>query len=321
MSELSVIIPTFNRRALLQHAVDSALAIRALGLRVEVVVVDDCSTDDTWPWLESIRDEEFLALRTERNAGQCNARNLGLSRSNGTYLLFLDSDDVLEPEAIRQGVAALEESGAEIAVFGWGVMQLDGSGKSTRRQQYAASHFTNVVDGVLQGFGPATSAGLYRRTYVEGVQWDASLRKLDDWDWFCQAALQGGRIITLPLIAYWVRDHDGPRVTSQATMLLNAHEHHAILRKIEIDLRTKGELTERRRKRLAQYYYKELRVLSLHDRAAFEAAVVHIHELDPRFTPRDEERQWWMKVAAKVFGTRRTLLAHSALKRLVKGVP
>ena len=71
--------------------------------------------------------------------------------------------------------------------------------------------------------------------------------------------------------------------------------------------------------RLAQYFYKELRVLSLHDRDAFEAAAEHIRSLDPSFQPRDEERQRLMRIMARIVGFRNAVLLHSAIKRALKG--
>lgn len=316
MTDLSVIIPTFNRRGLLQEAIESAAAIRRLGPAVEIIVVDDCSTDDTWPWLQSQSADVVRAVRTPQNGGQSLARNLGLSQARGRYVLFLDSDDVLEPLAIHEGLREVGRSSPDIVVFGWGALFL-GDPSASSRQDYPASTFTNVIDDVLRGLGPATSAALYRLEYVSDLRWDENLRKLDDWDWFCQAALRGGRIATVRMRAYWMRHHKGARVTSVATMLHNAREHHAILGKIEAHLEAQGELTEPRRKRLAQYYYRELRVLSLHDRAAFEAALQHIFELDPAFQPKDHERQCWMRLAARIFGTRATIVAHSGLKRLL----
>jgi hypothetical protein len=101
-------------------------------------------------------------------------------------------------------------------------------------------------------------------------------------------------------------------------MLRNAREHHIILRKLEAALAADGVLTSARKKRLAQYFYKEMRVLSLHDRQGFDWGIRHIHELDPAFEPRDEERQWWMKLTCRVLGTRRALLFHSAVKKALK---
>jgi hypothetical protein len=141
---------------------------------------------------------------------------------------------------------------------------------------------------------------------------------LDDWDYFCQAALGANRIVTVAGPAYEMRYHTGPRVTNYR-MLTNARGHHRILRKIENRLSAEGLLTTSRRQRLAQYFYKELRVLSLHDREAFEAAVQHIRSLDPSFQPRDEEQQQFMRILARLLGFRNAILLHSALKRAAKG--
>jgi hypothetical protein len=114
-----------------------------------------------------------------------------------------------------------------------------------------------------------------------------------------------------------MREHGGARMT-HTTMLANAREHHRILEKIEERLAADGQLTPPRRRRLAQYFYKEMRVLSLYDRPAFDAAAVHIRELDPYFQPRDEEQQRLMRVLARLVGFRNAILLHSAIKRAVK---
>jgi len=319
-TDISVIIPTFNRRHLLEQAIGSALGLSPEA-SIEVLVVDDCSTDDSWAWLRANKTAATRAFRTDRNFGQCGARNLAMQKAVGDYLLFLDSDDVLEPAAILEGLRVAKGSGADITVFGWGTVTVDEGGLadvSSRHTSPAPLFSAAIIDDVLAGRAVPTSAALYRRQHVQSNRWDETLRKLDDWDWFCQAALLGGRIVTVDDVAYWMRSHAGARVTTTASMLLNAREHHAILAKIEAWLRANGELTEARSMRLAQYYYKELRVLSLHDVPAFEAAVVHILELDPRFAPRDEERQWWMRVGARLLGVRRAIEWHSALKRRIR---
>jgi hypothetical protein len=114
------------------------------------------------------------------------------------------------------------------------------------------------------------------------------------------------------------REHAGARMTN-TTMLANAREHHRILRKIEDRLSAEGLLTESRKRRLAQYFYKELRVFCVNDRAGFEEAAKHIRSLDPTFQPRDEEQQQLMRLLARLLGFRNAVLLHSTVKRLVKG--
>jgi hypothetical protein len=170
------------------------------------------------------------------------------------------------------------------------------------------------IDAVLPGRAVPTSWALYRSAYIDGRQGDLEIKKLEDWDWVVFAALRGGSIAALDQSAFWMWTHPGVRVTSSATMLLNAQDHNRILHKLERTLEERGDLTRARLTRLAQYYYKELWVLSLHERPAFNRAAAHILELDRDFSPRDEERQPWMRVLARVIEFRRAVRLHSAIK-------
>lgn len=95
--DVSLIVPAYNRVHVLHRSVLSILSQR--GLRVELIVVDDCSTDDTWQHLEMIRRENpgamIRLLRLEKNAAQATARNRGLEIATGAYVAFLDTDDAL----------------------------------------------------------------------------------------------------------------------------------------------------------------------------------------------------------------------------------
>lgn len=304
--EVSVVIPVYNRESLIGEAIASALAEDS----VEVIVVDDASTDGTWDVISRLADPRVRAARMERNSGQSAARNRGLESARGTYVKYLDSDDLLVPRHLAREVEAIGE--ADIAVSGW--INVDAAGNE---QQWEAPRFDSIVDDVLAGKAVPTSAALYRRR--DDWRWDPDLRKLDDWDYFAQAALGASKIVTVDGPAYRWREHGGDRATN-VSMLRNARELVRILEKIESRLSADGRLTDARRKRLAQYLYKELRVLSLHDREAFEVVLAHIHELDPKFTPSEEERQWWMRGAARVLGTRRAVLLHTAIKRILRRV-
>jgi glycosyltransferase involved in cell wall biosynthesis len=92
--EVSVVIPTYNRRAMVREAVLSVLAQR--GARFELIVIDDGSTDDTVDDLEQLGAEHGGVLRVERieNRGAAAARNRGVALANAPLIAFLDSDDI-----------------------------------------------------------------------------------------------------------------------------------------------------------------------------------------------------------------------------------
>jgi hypothetical protein len=103
MATVSIVIPTNARPALLPQAIQSA---RAAGTDVEIIVVDDASTDDTANVCKSLPDIKYV--RVERNQGVAGARNIGLMLSSAKYVAFLDDDDLRLPGSLDLQVAALE---------------------------------------------------------------------------------------------------------------------------------------------------------------------------------------------------------------------
>jgi glycosyltransferase involved in cell wall biosynthesis len=312
-------VPTHNREGFLEDALGScyAAADSRVG-RVQIVVVDDGSNDGTRDLLAR-HSGRVDAILLERNAGAAAARNVGLQHARGRYVKFLDSDDILVPGALAEEIVLADEQGADMVLSGWGTVRLDSGRRPMTRTEkhYPAPDLRPIMDALLQGRACPTSAVLYRRQYLEGLQWDQNASPLDDWDWFCRAALRMGTIVSLARTSYWMREHDAPRVTSAARMAEVARAHHVVLGKLEEWLRVHEELTPARARRLAQYYYKQLRVLCVHDRPAFEKAVAHILELDLRFLPREEEPQLLMRCLATLFGVRRAVMGHTLIRRAV----
>ncbi len=108
---VSLVIATFNHGRFLAEALDSAVAQTLKG--VEIVVVDDGSTDDT-PAVLARYAGRIRAVR-QPNRGLAAARNTGLATARGTYVGFLDADDVLMPTKLAEQVAVL----AREPTVGW----------------------------------------------------------------------------------------------------------------------------------------------------------------------------------------------------------
>jgi glycosyltransferase involved in cell wall biosynthesis len=96
----------------------------------ELVIVDDCSEDDTWAWLLRVSDPRVRAVRLGRHSERSAARNYGLEIARGDHVLFLDDDDRLSPRALDHLVRSLEQhldaafaAGARIAFDSFGNRQ------------------------------------------------------------------------------------------------------------------------------------------------------------------------------------------------------
>ena len=93
--DISVVLATYNRTASLPRAIASVLAQE--GVRFELIVVDDASTDGTRDYLATLADPRVRVVLAERNLGPSGARNLGLSAAKAEAVAFLDSDDAYRP--------------------------------------------------------------------------------------------------------------------------------------------------------------------------------------------------------------------------------
>ncbi|WP_176592685.1 glycosyltransferase family 2 protein [Sphingobium sp. EM0848] len=116
---ISVIIPAYNAEATIGHTLSSALA--QTGVELEVVVVDDGSTDCTAELVEAAceRDGRVRLLR-QRQGGVARARNLAIASAKGNYVAPLDADDIWHPEKLLRQSKLLRESPADVGMaYNW----------------------------------------------------------------------------------------------------------------------------------------------------------------------------------------------------------
>jgi glycosyltransferase involved in cell wall biosynthesis len=106
MPRVSVIIPAYNSARYLLDAIDSVFAQTYKDL--EVIVIDDGSTDNTKEILEPYMDR--IIFLQQANSGPSKARNLGIQRSSGEYLAFLDADDIWYPEKMERQIGMFLEN-------------------------------------------------------------------------------------------------------------------------------------------------------------------------------------------------------------------
>lgn len=307
--DVSVVIPTKNRKEMLARAIESCWRAAA-DLALEVIVVDDGSEDGTAELVRARYPEAcLLADREGGNRGR--ARNDGMAAAHGQYLKFLDDDDWLEPGSLAAEVGLARSAGADIVVGAYRVVTDSGE---ERRQM--PPPLRDGIDALLRGESVVNGAALYRRGALSGVRWNEDQWVLDDWQFFLAAALAARRIVRLEQVVLSWYPHGGAAQAGYDAVEY-ARAFYGILNWLESELTRLGELTEARRRRLAQYRYKQLRVLALADRTRFEAEVREILRLDPGFGPVDEERQAWMRALARILGFRRALLLHTFVKRRV----
>lgn len=92
MDKISVIIPTYNREKIIKKVIQSTL--KQTYHNIEVIVIDDGSTDNTEKVVKKIKDNRLKYIKLDKNMGVCNARNEGIKNAQGKYIAFQDSDNI-----------------------------------------------------------------------------------------------------------------------------------------------------------------------------------------------------------------------------------
>ena len=213
--DVSIIIPTFNRMEMLERAIRSAL--NQEGVMVEVIVVDDGSTDNTANLLDTLTNSFGSRLRVIRqsNAGAAAARNTGLDAARGKYVQFLDSDDSLSPQKVHRQVTHYKTDPAATVVLCYGWMETPvqderiGADLGTNPQPYLEKMCGRSVH-VVQ-----TSAPLWRRVYLcsEDRRWDETISLGDDLEFHLRCLADAERVAFVSEPLFTVQHHDGDRLS------------------------------------------------------------------------------------------------------------
>jgi glycosyltransferase involved in cell wall biosynthesis len=209
---LSIVIPCYNQAHFLGEAIASALAQDYSP--VEIVVVDDGSTDDTAA--VAARHPSVRCLR-QPNRGLPAARNAGWQASMGRYVIFLDADDRLLPNAASVGVAALAaRPDAGVAVGLARRIGADGSPLPTpRRPRVDSEHYASLVRRCWM----VVATEVYRRDALVAVGgFDERLRFAEDYDLYLRPAQR------FPIVDHYTevseyRQHPGTRSRNVESML------------------------------------------------------------------------------------------------------
>jgi glycosyltransferase involved in cell wall biosynthesis len=198
---VSIIIPCYNGEAFLQETIESALAQSYPS--VEIIVVDDGSTDRS----PEIAQKLPVRYIRQQNRGLTESRNLGIRESRGSYIVFLDADDRLRPEAIETGLSALaERPECAMAVGDHVFVSADGAYlANSRKNCLLASHYeallkSNIIEMI--------SSVLFRRSILEEFGgFDTELRVAEDYELYLRIA-RAYPICCHPAVIAEYRIHD-----------------------------------------------------------------------------------------------------------------
>lgn len=232
--EVSVIIPAYNTEAYLAQAIESALGQTLEN--IEVIVVDDASTDNTLEVAKSFNDKRLKVLANEKNLGAAEARNRALRVANGKWVAVLDSDDWYAPERLEKLLAIAYANNADMIaddlhlildgeVSPWSTLITQSGENINKVFQIDIIKFVTTDVYGQPGLHLGLSKPLLKRDFLTkyGIEYDKNLRMGQDFWLYLKCLINGINFFILPEPYYFYRSRPGSLVKQSQVERLNQY--------------------------------------------------------------------------------------------------
>lgn len=250
--KVSVIIASYNGRPFVQAALESALSQTLAD--IEVIVVDNCSTDGCYEFAKKMTvDKRLHVYRTPVNSGGPSVpRNRAIQEAKGEWIAIMDVDDMMHPDRLKTLVGRAEAEGADIVADDLRIFREE-SDFTARCLAADAEFWVDPVNYVRSNvfYGDAAPLGLLkpliRSKWLAETRYHASLHMAEDYDLIIRLLLRGARMKVYPDQMYFYRKHAASishRLT-KAKLLPTLHFNDAMIK----DPRTTPALVEALRDR------------------------------------------------------------------------
>jgi len=208
-SLVSVIIPTYNREKYIRRAIESVLD--QTYQNVEIVVVDDGSTDNTSGVIKSLKDSRIIYIYQE-NQGRSAARNTGIKIAKGEYIALLDSDDIwFDNKKLEKQISFLEDH-PEYILVGGGVIVINNEEKELFRYSQPKNDY-EIRKVLLFKCPLANSSVLFKKKEVRKIRlYKEDLRfATEDWEFWMRLG-KVGKLYNFPdyFVKYRVHQENAP---------------------------------------------------------------------------------------------------------------
>lgn len=212
MPLISVIVPTYNYSNFVEKCINSVL--EQTYQKIEVIVVDDGSTDDTLTVLQKFEDR--VLIYSQENMGVSAARNAGMQLAKGEYIAFLDADDWWAPSKVEKQMIAMIKSKSNISYSFYVASNLEGHTvpvtspelNGVLGSQYLRTPLTSPIPL------PCSNA-IVKREQIGENAFNTKLSNSADWEFFARVSI-GAHIICIPEFLTYYRIH--PKSMSARTL-------------------------------------------------------------------------------------------------------
>lgn len=199
---ITVLIPAYNVEKYIKDAIESIIAQTYSNL--EIIVVDDCSTDGTFSILEEIKyyEPRLKLFRNNENSGIVKTLNFGLSVSNGEYIVRMDGDDLCHPSKIEKQLMFLLNN-ENIALVGCDIICIDENGEILNH--VLTSHNVNCTKKILNYTSPVLHIWMCKKEIYTILGGYRELDGAEDYDFLLRLDALGYNLYNIPFFGYSVR--------------------------------------------------------------------------------------------------------------------
>ena len=221
---VSIIIPTYNRKALLVEAIECCL--KQSWTNIDIIIIDDGSSDGTEEWvierLQANWPKDQVRYVLQENKGASAARNHGLGLAKGEYIQFLDSDDLLMPDKLVKQMDLLEkpENTTVACCYCYGLMGENFTALSSNALERIGYFETDPIKFIRQlssrlVHGMQTSAPLWRRDFLLSQQgWREDIGLGDDLEYHIRLLPNANSLLFIDEALFFVRVHPDARLST-----------------------------------------------------------------------------------------------------------
>jgi len=201
--KVSVITPVFNGEKYIEDCIKSVLSQKYIN--IEHIIIDDCSNDSTEC---IIKKYPQIIYQKQDKLGANIARNNGLKISTGSYIKFLDADDILAVDAVEMQLKATSLIGDKEISYGYNEIFDDAGDSKTIRRMEDAAYSNKIVDLLLRNI--VTSLPLYPRSALDAINgFDERLIARQEWNLNLRLSLSGYKFKYCDVLTYKQREHNG----------------------------------------------------------------------------------------------------------------
>lgn len=197
---ISVVLPVYNVAPYLKEALGSILNQTIQDF--EILVIDDCSTDNTIEIANSFQDARIKILSKKENKGLIDSLNIGFKAATGKYIARMDGDDISDLKRFEKQLNILEKN-PEIKVCGsW----LQAFGKSNEIIKHKENHEQILVNMMIH-CSMSLGAVMLDRVWVEGEYFNEEKKHVEDYD-FWSRVIWKGKLYNIQEVLYYYRIHE-----------------------------------------------------------------------------------------------------------------